>query len=521
MSLDIEDIERMLPIWIEAKVNVLLVGRHGVGKTSMILEAFAKKQLRLAYFSGATMDPWTDLVGIPRSVPRKDGSYVVEYIRPEQIQDDIIDAILIDEFNRSHKKVRNAAMELIQFRSINGKKLNNVKMVWACINPDDDDMAEYDVEKLDKATKDRFHRKVIFPYQCNHRYFERKFLGKFQPTAIKGAIEWWNGLPEPIRIDTSPRRLEYALEAYLNNEDLHYSLDAKTNVGKLITLLKAGSVEDNLKYFMDSKNVEDAEAYLGNENNYSGAIEIILRNDDMLNFFLPLMEKEKITSLVSDTNKTLEVLTDNLFVKRFAEVAEELLEAKAGNVTGRLMKRIKHKRPEELPENLRKHSDTNFEAITEVAPAAYSNSNATGGAKFMEDLKASLDIVSKDDTSNTDSREKAYTQLRSSLPKKMKKEEFTLALQVVDTLVQHTHFGVLRKWPEFLGVVNHVAQHIEAHAKSELAASPVNCDETAIRTKIMREYGEEFKRISGKLKTAKMYDGFYLREMFTDVPAKR
>lgn len=30
-------------------------------------------------------------------------------------------------------------MELIQFKSINGKKFNNLKVIWAAINPDDGD----------------------------------------------------------------------------------------------------------------------------------------------------------------------------------------------------------------------------------------------------------------------------------------------------------------------------------------------------------------------------------------------
>ena len=44
----------------------------------------------------------------------------------------------MDEFSRAHKKVRNAVMELIQFKSINGRKFKNLKIVWAAINPDDD-----------------------------------------------------------------------------------------------------------------------------------------------------------------------------------------------------------------------------------------------------------------------------------------------------------------------------------------------------------------------------------------------
>ena len=51
-------------------------------------------------------------------------------VRPQEFQDDEVEAIFMDEFQKT-QKVRNAVMELIQFKSINGRKFKNLKIVDA------------------------------------------------------------------------------------------------------------------------------------------------------------------------------------------------------------------------------------------------------------------------------------------------------------------------------------------------------------------------------------------------------
>ena len=42
--------------WIENNLNVLLRGKHGVGKTAMVVDAFERNNLKYKYFSASTMD---------------------------------------------------------------------------------------------------------------------------------------------------------------------------------------------------------------------------------------------------------------------------------------------------------------------------------------------------------------------------------------------------------------------------------------------------------------------------------
>ena len=53
-------------------LNVLLVGNHGVGKSAMVLEEAKRQGLKMKYYSSSTLDPWSDLVGIPVPVDAKD-----------------------------------------------------------------------------------------------------------------------------------------------------------------------------------------------------------------------------------------------------------------------------------------------------------------------------------------------------------------------------------------------------------------------------------------------------------------
>ena len=52
--------------------NVLITGAHGVGKTSIIKQVFEENGLVLneswLYFSGSTLDPWVDFIGIPKEI---------------------------------------------------------------------------------------------------------------------------------------------------------------------------------------------------------------------------------------------------------------------------------------------------------------------------------------------------------------------------------------------------------------------------------------------------------------------
>jgi hypothetical protein len=201
-------------------LNLLLVGYHGVGKTQMVLEEVKHYDLKMKYYSSPTLDPWSDLVGIPVPVDAKGSGRSkdkqLQFIRPADVED--AEIMFFDELNRAHPKVLNAVLEAIQFHSINGKPLQRLKMVWAAINPPDD---IYEVNELDPVVSDRFHVHLRVPAEPSVSYYTEK--AGIALHIAKALVMWWHrDLDDNLRQIVSPRRLEYMGQNYSKGLELRY-----------------------------------------------------------------------------------------------------------------------------------------------------------------------------------------------------------------------------------------------------------------------------------------------------------
>lgn len=358
----------------------MFVGKHGVGKTAMVKESFERHKLKWQYFSASTMDPWVDFVGVPKEkndfeIPNEfktirelskiskkiainwieknwllnpnDANEVYDYavslqvghtyldlVRPKVFATGEVEAIFLDEYNRSVAKVRNAVMELIQFKSLNGFPFPNLRFVWVAVNPKDDNDT-YNVEEIDPAQEDRFHVKTEVPYKPNVDWFREKYGEE----DADSAIDWWNELPEAEKNLVSPRRLQYALDVYKEKGDIRDILESSTNVGKLISMLNSGPVTKKLTELMKNRDAQEARIWLQNENNYASAIRYISKTDSLLGYFLPLCSKEKISALMNEDDKICNhVIEKSVSTPIFMRVCKEVMETNGNN---RIAKKIK------------------------------------------------------------------------------------------------------------------------------------------------------------------------------------
>lgn len=295
-------ISKKLEFCAKNNFNVLLIGDAGVGKTAVVKEAFNSLGLKWKYFSAATMDPWVDFIGVPKEVIDESGERYLDLIRMKGL--DKVEAFFFDELNRSHKKIRNAVMELIQFKSINGHKFPNLKVVWAAINPEDDEET-YDVEKLDPAQKDRFHVIVNIPYKADMTYFRNKYGNN---GVI--AVEWWEKIPKEKKLNIlSPRRLDYALEYYNVMGDIRDVLPQTVNVGELLSKLTNDILDDDIDEIFNEKDEERAQELMEKFSTQKVVIES-LKNDAKLAFFLRFCDLEYLSSLM-EQNKYFQVVLNN------------------------------------------------------------------------------------------------------------------------------------------------------------------------------------------------------------------
>jgi ATPase family associated with various cellular activities (AAA) len=182
-------------------LNVLLVGPHGVGKTALLTGVANDLGLRMKYYSSSTLDPFVDLVGLPVPHVNAQGKHTVMFHRPDDINQ--AELVFFDELNRAQPKVLNAVFEMIQFRSINGEPLPNLKAVFAACNPASE---EYNVADLDPALLDRFHIHMTFAPGPDREWYIARF-GKLSGAAL---YDWWAAdLKKEQQSLVSPRKLEH------------------------------------------------------------------------------------------------------------------------------------------------------------------------------------------------------------------------------------------------------------------------------------------------------------------------
>lgn len=259
--------EKALTLYAKNGINVLLSGRHGVGKTEIIKAVFnsvfgenTSDKEKWVYFSASTMDPWVDFIGVPKAVKDSSGNDVLELIRPARFHNDDVEAIFFDEFNRAPAKVRNAVMELIQFKSINGRKFKNLKVIWAAVNPFDEE-GTYDVEQIDPAQLDRFEIQISVPYKIDNSYMKKAHGAIATPF-----VEWWTSLDADLKNQISPRRLDKAAHIYKIGGELKDVLPVKANVSNLLERIKKLSLNDEWDTFKAMSDIEK-ELFLSNVNN--------------------------------------------------------------------------------------------------------------------------------------------------------------------------------------------------------------------------------------------------------------
>ena len=215
---------KQLVQFAKANLNVLLRGKHGVGKTALITEVFTQvfgeHNVKWKYFSAGTMDPWVDFVGIPKDFTLPDGRHVFKVIpNIDFAEDSQVEALFFDEINRADPKVLNALMELIQFRSINGRKFPKLRVIWAAENPAEDGV--YMVQPMDPAQKDRFNIQLDIPYELAMDYL----IGKHTKEIADIGKAWW----EKNKDKVSPRKLDDMLGGWRQGLNvMHFTNDCGT-----------------------------------------------------------------------------------------------------------------------------------------------------------------------------------------------------------------------------------------------------------------------------------------------------
>lgn len=132
-----------------AEQNIMLAGRHGIGKSEILTKYFAEKGMKvIALFLGQMSDPG-DLIGLPDKSGEKtifrppywfplDGKPIV---------------LFLDELNRARPEVLQTIMDLALNRKLAGRELPKGSRVISAVNEGE----EYQLTDLDPALVSRFN----------------------------------------------------------------------------------------------------------------------------------------------------------------------------------------------------------------------------------------------------------------------------------------------------------------------------------------------------------------------------
>lgn len=134
-----------------ANQNVMLIGKHGIGKSQILSDFFSSKGNKVVpLFLGQMSDPG-DLIGL---LHKNDATGRTEFMPPYWFPTDDTPVVLfLDELNRARPEVLQTIMDLALNRTLAGKTLPKGSRIISAVNTGE----EYQLTDLDPALVSRFN----------------------------------------------------------------------------------------------------------------------------------------------------------------------------------------------------------------------------------------------------------------------------------------------------------------------------------------------------------------------------
>lgn len=150
IRVDVAELRTLLAVTPPSQ-NVLLIGRHGIGKSEIITDTYAARGMRVVpFFLGQMSDPG-DLIGL---MHKDEASGRSLFLPPYWWPDPGAPIVLfLDELNRARPELLQAVQDLTLNRTLAGKTLPAGSIVVAAVNEGE----EYQTTDLDPALVSRFN----------------------------------------------------------------------------------------------------------------------------------------------------------------------------------------------------------------------------------------------------------------------------------------------------------------------------------------------------------------------------
>lgn len=150
ISVNTTELLQLLDI-IPADHNIMLVGKHGIGKSEILTEYYSRKGMKVVpLFLGQMSDPG-DLIGIPN---KNEETGKTDFMPPYWFPLDGKPIVLfLDELNRARPEILQTIMDLALNRTLAGRALPEGSRIISAVNAGD----QYQLTDLDPALVSRFN----------------------------------------------------------------------------------------------------------------------------------------------------------------------------------------------------------------------------------------------------------------------------------------------------------------------------------------------------------------------------
>ncbi len=150
IKIDVRELTEILEITPHAQ-NLMLVGKHGIGKSRIIADFFNQKKMPvIIFFLGQMSDPG-DLIGL---MTKDEKTGISNFLPPYWWPRDGKPVVLfLDELNRARPEILQSVMDLTLNKTLAGKKLPEGSIIISAVNEGE----EYQLTDIDPALLSRFN----------------------------------------------------------------------------------------------------------------------------------------------------------------------------------------------------------------------------------------------------------------------------------------------------------------------------------------------------------------------------
>lgn len=288
--------------------NIMLVGKHGIGKSEIIKDYFLKqKKTVISLFLGQMSDPG-DLIGLPFLDSSSDRTFFKPpYWFPDKDEPIVL---FLDELNRARPEILQSVMDLTLNKGLAGRKLPKGSQIIVAINEGD----EYQLTDLDPALVSRFNIYHFSPsvqewlLWASKNKIDKRIIDFIDKN--RDCLNHTNTDDYSLVVNPNPRAWERVSDIILNTKDLN------TTTEKLISGIIGVSTTLKFLNFIKTENSVNIQLLLSDFSKYKSKLDALtLHEFSMLNEALfRLLETEgnlgKLQKYIKSTEEYIRYLND-------------------------------------------------------------------------------------------------------------------------------------------------------------------------------------------------------------------